>query len=70
MKIIKNEKMPPANGHYSQCIENNGMLYLSGQLPINPETGKIPDGVKEQTEAALQNVESILTAAGSCREKL
>ena len=70
MKIIKHGKMPAANGHYSQCIEHNGILYLSGQLPINPETRKIPDGVKAQTELALQNVESILAAAGSCREKV
>ncbi len=62
--------MPSANGHYSQCIEHNGILYLSGQLPVVPVTREIPEGIKEQTHQALVNVESILNAAGSSREKI
>ncbi len=57
--------MPASNGHYSQCIEHNGTLYLSGQLPINPATGKIPGTIEEQTLQALSNVKLILSEAGS-----
>jgi 2-iminobutanoate/2-iminopropanoate deaminase len=65
MKIIQTEKMPPANGHYSQCIEHNGLLYLSGQLPIEPLTKKIPDGIAEQTKLVLRKIELITNEAGS-----
>jgi len=67
MKIIDSPQMPKANGHYSQCIEHNGMLYLSGQLPIDQQSGDIPESIKDQTDLVLKNVESILLAAGSSR---
>ena len=70
MKIIKSGNLPPANGHYSQCIEHNGMLFLSGQLPVDPESRKIPEGIREQTLQALTNAESILKAAGSGRDQV
>ena len=70
MKIIKSGNIPPANGHYSQCIEHNGILFLSGQLPVDPESRQIPEGIREQMLLALANVENILTAAGSSREKV
>jgi 2-iminobutanoate/2-iminopropanoate deaminase len=70
MKIISTENMPPAAGHYSQCIEHNGLLYLSGQLPRDPETGTIPKTIEEQTDLALMNVDTILTEAGSSRNKV
>lgn len=64
-KIIATDKAPAAVGAYSQAIEANGTLYISGQLPMNPETGKIVEGgVKEQTRQALENVKAILEAAG------
>lgn len=63
MKILQNDAMPRANGHYSQCIEHNGILYLSGQLPIHSETKLIPSSIEEQTLLALQNVQRILEAA-------
>jgi 2-iminobutanoate/2-iminopropanoate deaminase len=63
MKIIQNENMPRANGHYTQCIEHQGILYLSGQLPIDPDTKEIPAAIEQQTLVALQNVEKILKAA-------
>ena len=47
MKIIESSKIPKANGHYSQCIEHNGVLYLSGQLPINQDTRKVPKTIEE-----------------------
>lgn len=64
-KIIATDKAPAAVGAYSQAIEADGTLYISGQLPMNPETGKIVEGgVKEQTRQALENVKAILEAAG------
>jgi reactive intermediate/imine deaminase len=65
MRIIDNPKMPVSNGHYSQCIEHNGILYLSGQLPVNMETKTIPRGIEEQTDLVLKNVGTILVEAGS-----
>ena len=60
--------MPKSNGHYSQCIRHNDMLYLSGQLPINPLTKLIPKTIEEQVDQALHNVEIILNEAGSSKE--
>lgn len=70
MKIISTSDMPSSNGHYSQCIEHNGILYLSGQLPINTEDRSIPDTVEEQTDLVLQNVDTLLKAAGSDKNKV
>jgi reactive intermediate/imine deaminase len=70
MKIIENELMPPpAKGHYSHCVEHNGVLYLSGQLPLLPD-GTVPEGIEPQTLLTLQKVEKILQAAGSKREQI
>ncbi len=63
-KIISTDKAPKAIGPYSQAILANGHLYISGQLPINVKTGKMPDGIKEQTDQSLKNVEAILKEAG------
>lgn len=63
-KIIFTEKAPKAIGPYSQAVEINGTLYISGQIPINPETGKMPEGIKEQTEQVMKNIGAILTEAG------
>ncbi len=57
--------MPKSNGHYSQCISHHGILYLSGQLPIDPESRAIPVTIEQQTDLALENVEKVLKAAGS-----
>ena len=70
MKIIDTPKMPKANGHYSQCIEHNGLLYLSGQLPIDQKSKTIPSSIEEQTDLVLKNVESILTEAGSSKNHI
>jgi len=70
MRIINNEKMPQANGHYSQCIEHNGMLYLSGQLPGNPKTGPLPEDIESQTRLVLSKIDLILKEAGSSRDKV
>jgi reactive intermediate/imine deaminase len=70
MKTIETSNMPKSNGHYSQCIEHNGILYLSGQLPINPETKEIPETIEEQADQALRNVELILNEAGSSKRQV
>lgn len=63
-KIINTEKAPKAIGPYSQAIEINNMLFISGQLPINPQTGTMPEGIEAQTEQALKNIKAILEEAG------
>jgi 2-iminobutanoate/2-iminopropanoate deaminase len=63
--IIYTENAPKAIGPYSQAIEINGMLYISGQVPIDPLTSKIVEGgIKEQTEQVMKNIGSILAEAG------
>ena len=63
--MINTEKAPKAIGPYSQAIEKNGILYISGQLPVDTATGKIVEGsITEQTEMVFKNIESILTEAG------
>ena len=64
MKAIKTNGSPAAIGPYSQAVEANGFVYLSGQLPIDPQTGKMPEGIKAQTQQALENVKAILAEAG------
>jgi 2-iminobutanoate/2-iminopropanoate deaminase len=64
-KIIQTNKAPGAIGPYSQATEMNGMLFISGQVPLNPETGEvIPGGIKEQTKQVMENIGAILKAAG------
>ena len=70
MKILNTPKMPKANGHYSQCIEHNGILYLSGQLPINQNSKTTPKSIEEQTDLVLKNIETLLNEAGSSKNKV
>ncbi len=63
-KIIYTKNAPEPIGPYSQAVENNGTLYISGQVPINPETGKIPKGIEAQTKQVMENIGAILKAAG------
>jgi 2-iminobutanoate/2-iminopropanoate deaminase len=63
-KVIATTKAPGAIGPYSQAIEANGMVFISGQLPINPATGEMPEGVSAQTEQSMKNLEAILNEAG------
>ena len=64
-KIIYTSNAPAAIGPYSQAVETNGMLFISGQVPINPETGKVIEGgITEQTEQVMKNIEAILNEAG------
>jgi 2-iminobutanoate/2-iminopropanoate deaminase len=64
-RIIATEKAPAAVGPYSQAVEANGTLYISGQIPIDPATGKMVEGdIREQTTRVLKNIGSILNEAG------
>lgn len=64
-KVVHTEKAPKAVGPYSQAIENNGLLFISGQIPIDPSLGKVIDGdIKEQTEQVMKNIGAILHEAG------
>lgn len=64
-RIIFTENAPKAIGPYSQAVEINGMLFVSGQVPLNPISGQIVDGgILEQTEQVMKNIEAILVAAG------
>lgn len=64
-KIIQANNAPAAIGPYSQAVEVNGMLFISGQVPVDPSVGKVVDGgIKEQTKQVLKNVGAILKEAG------
>lgn len=64
-KQISTAKAPAAIGPYSQAIEANGMVFVSGQLPVDPETGEFAEGgIKELTRQSLTNMKNILAEAG------
>ena len=65
MKQIKTEKAPAAIGPYSQAIISGNTVYCSGQIPINPETGEIPEGVANQAHQVFKNIKNLLEAAGT-----
>jgi len=66
MKIINSNKAPEAIGPYSQAVIANGFIFASGQIGINPETGKLAgNSVEEQTEQVLKNLENVLKEAGA-----
>ena len=63
-KVISSPLAPGAIGPYSQAIEINGMLFLSGQLPIDAATGLMAEGIEEQAKQSLSNIKHILEEAG------
>lgn len=64
-KVINTSKAPAAIGPYSQAIEVNGTLYISGQVPVDPATAKVVEGgIVEQTKQVMKNIEAILDEAG------
>lgn len=70
-RIIHTERAPGAVGPYSQAVEHNNVLFVSGQIGMDPETGKIVQGgIREQTGQVLKNIDSILIAAGYTRENV
>ena len=71
METIATEKAPAALGPYSQAIRANGMIYCSGQIPINPATGAIEaQTIEEQTTQAITNLKNVLEKAGSSLAKV
>jgi 2-iminobutanoate/2-iminopropanoate deaminase len=67
-EAVSTDDAPQAIGPYSQAIVANGFVFCSGTAGIDPATGVAPDGIEEQTELALRNLEAVLTAAGASLE--
>lgn len=71
MEIVSTPKAPTPAGHYSQGIVHDGLVYVSGQLPINPDTGeKALGSIEEQTDQVIKNVAAVLEAAGSSLDRV
>lgn len=70
MNVLQTEKAPGAIGPYSQGYEVNGILYLSGQIPVDPVTGTVPESITAQAEQSCKNVAAILESAGSSLDKV
>ncbi len=71
MKKIHTEKAPAAVGPYSQAVEVNGMIYTSGQIPLDPASGKLVEGgIEEQADRAIRNVMAVLEEAGTSADKV
>ena len=64
-KEIKTEKAPGTIGPYSQAVKAGNLIFVSGQLPINPETGEMPSDIKAQTRQSIANIKAILEAEGA-----
>ena len=62
--VIHTNNAPKAIGPYSQAIEANGMVFISGQVPVNPQSGQVPEGIEAQTEQVMKNIGAILAEAG------
>src|SRR5688500_3578678 len=70
-QIVSTEKAPKAIGPYSQAVKWNGTVFLSGQIPLDPETGLLVEGdIAVQTERVLENIHSVLEAAGSSFDRV
>lgn len=65
MKAVATDKAPKAAGPYSQAVVHDGLVYVSGQIPVDPATGSVPEGMAAQAEQALKNLSAVLEAAGS-----
>lgn len=63
-KVIATDKAPSAIGTYSQAVEANGTVYLSGQIPLDPETMEVVNGTREQIDRVFQNLAAVAQAAG------
>lgn len=70
MQYVKTDAAPKAIGPYSQGVKGKGFLFVSGQLPIHPVSGEIPESVEDQTLQSLNNVKAILEAGGSSLDKI
>lgn len=63
-KVVETKKAPGAIGPYSQGIDVGNLIFFSGQIPLNPETGEMPEGIEAQTKQALENVKGLLESQG------
>lgn len=63
-KVVETKKAPGAIGPYSQGIDIGNLIFFSGQIPLNPETGEMPEGIEAQTKQALENVKGLLESQG------
>ena len=71
MKIIESKDAPAAIGPYSQAIVAGGIIYTSGQIPLDPVSGVIEaSGIEEQTQQVIKNLEAVLKASGSSLERV
>lgn len=70
MNVISTEKAPGAIGSYSQGFEVNGFVFTSGQIPVDPANGEVPEGIAAQAEQSCKNVGAILEAVGSSYDKV
>ena len=70
MKVIDTKNAPGAIGPYSQGFITNGLVFTSGQIPVNPANCEVPEGITAQTEQSCKNVAAILEAAGSGMDKV
>ncbi len=68
MKEIKTNKAPSAIGPYSQAVIFKDMLFTSGQIPVNPENGTIPEGVEQQARQVFENLKNLIAASGASIE--
>lgn len=70
-EVVASQDAPKTIGPYSQAIKAGGLIFASGQIALDPATGKIVDGdIKTQTERALKNLSAVLTAAGSSMDRV
>lgn len=65
VKAINTENAPAAIGPYSQAIQAGEFLFVSGQIPVDPETGEIVEGIEKQTEQVMENLKAVLKEAGT-----
>lgn len=70
MTVLETKNAPGAIGPYSQGYEVNGLIYTSGQIPVDPVSGTVPQGIAAQAEQSCKNVQAILESAGSGMEKV
>ncbi|MCI8441104.1 MAG: RidA family protein [Provencibacterium sp.] len=70
MNVLETGKAPAAIGPYSQGYEVNGFIFTSGQIPVNPENGQVPEGIAAQAKQSCENVGAVLAAAGSSFQKV
>ncbi|MBD5559380.1 MAG: RidA family protein [Clostridia bacterium] len=69
-EIVETKAAPGAIGPYSQAVKTGGLLYTSGQLPVDPETGSMPDSVDKQAEQSLENLKAVVEAGGASMDSV